>query len=113
MKVIKRNNDIEEFNSQKIFNAVSAAMKSVNCYDEKICENVLSNVVQEFEDEEIIEIEEIQDIIEDVLIKHNLSVVAKEYILYRNERKRIRDLQASMYELSQQEINKILYFIKN
>ena len=97
MKVIKRNSNIENFDCSKIKNVIAEAMKSVNCYNKEILEKITENVIIEFEDEDLIPIEEIQDVIESTLIKENMAEVAKEFILYRDERRRVREQQARLY----------------
>ena len=108
MKVIKRNSNIEDFNVFKIKNAITQAMQSVNKYNENIIEKITNDVIQEFKHEEIISIEEIQDVIENNLIKENLPEVAKEFILYRDRRRRVREQQARLYEESQKQMEAIL-----
>ena len=108
MKVIKRNSNVEDFNVFKIKNAITQAMQSVNKYNENTIEKITNDVIQEFEHEEIISIEEIQDVIENSLIKENLPEVAKEFILYRDRRRRVREQQARLYEESQKQMEAIL-----
>ncbi len=110
MRVIKRNKNIENFDCFKIKNAIEQAMLAVNEYNKDILERITKNIIQEFEDEDedLIPIEEIQDTIENYLIKENLSEVAKEFILYRDQRRRIREQQARLYIDSQKQMNDIL-----
>ena len=108
MNVIKRNGDIEEFNPLKIKNAIEQAMKSVNCYDENLLEIITNNIIEECENDIVISIEEIQDCIEHCLIKENLPEVAKEFILYRDQRRRVREQQARLYIESQKQMDDIL-----
>ena len=108
MKVIKRNNTIEDFELNKIRKAISEAMLAVDAFDSDLLDLIVSEVYEDLQEEDILAIEEIQDVIENILIKNNMTTVAKEYILYRNERKQIRDKQASLYESSQKEIENIL-----
>jgi len=108
LNVIKRNGNIEEFNPLKIKNAIEQAMKSVDCYDETLLNIIANNIIEEFENDDIIPIEEIQDIIENCLIKENLPEVAKEFILYRDRRRRVREQQARLYVDSQKQMDDIL-----
>lgn len=108
MNVIKRNGDIEEFNPLKIKNAIEQAMKSVNCYDENLLEIITNNIIEECENDIVISIEEVQDCIEHCLIKENLPEVAKEFILYRDQRRRVREQQARLYIESQKQMDDIL-----
>lgn len=108
MNVIKRNGDIEEFNPLKIKNAIEQAMKSVNRYDEDLLNKITNNIIEECENDVIISIEEVQDYIEHCLIKENLPEVAKEFILYRDQRRRVREQQARLYIESQKQMDDIL-----
>ena len=108
MKVIKRNGSVENFDLEKIKNAINKAMNSVNEFDESILNKITKDVYEEIKDEELIKIEEIQDVVENILIKNNLSSIAKEYILYRDKRRRVRENQSRMYEESQKEIENIM-----
>lgn len=108
MKVIKRNGNVENFDLEKIKNAINKAMNSVNEFDESILNKITKDVYEEIKDEELIKIEEIQDAVENILIKNNLSSIAKEYILYRDKRRRVRENQSRMYEESQKEIENIM-----
>lgn len=108
MKVVKRNGSIEDFNLDKIRIAIGKAMNSVKMFDEYILNKVIEETYEEIKEEETIFIEDIQDVIENVLIKNNLSSIAKEYILYRDERRRVREKQANLYAESQKVIDEIM-----
>ena len=108
LKVIKRNGNVEDFNLDKIKMAIEKAMLSVNELDENLSAKVSKDVFEEIREKELISIEEIQDEVENALIKNNLNSIAKEYILYRNERKRIRDEQSNLYVSSQKVIDEIM-----
>ncbi|NPA75584.1 MAG: ribonucleotide-diphosphate reductase subunit alpha, partial [Euryarchaeota archaeon] len=92
MKVIKRDGRVVEFNSEKIENAVLRALDSVgkserNSHDAK---EVMHNVVKKIKDRDSITVEEIQDIVEDTLMEMGFRRAAKAYIIYRAERKKLR-----------------------
>lgn len=108
MKVIKRDGNIEDFNLEKIKNAINKAMDSVGEFNEEVLNKVVNEVYKEIKDRESVLIEDIQDIVENILIKNNLVSIAKEYILYRDKRRRVREQQGRMYEESQKEIENIM-----
>lgn len=108
MKVIKRDGNIEDFNLEKIKNAINKAMDSVGEFNEEVLNKVVNEVYKEIKDRELVPIEDIQDIVENILIKNNLVSIAKEYILYRDKRRRVREQQGRMYEESQKEIENIM-----
>ena len=93
MKVIKRDGKQEEFNEVNIRKAIEAANNSVDkekqISDEKV-EKVLNFVLKNISSEEKVEIERIQDLVEDGLMKENCFEVAKSFILYREERAKER-----------------------
>lgn len=87
MSVIKRDGRVESFNADKIVNAAKKAYE--------VCGSELSEEVEQqlrglFTDKDTINIEEIQDAVENILMKDN-PVFAKAFIIYRYEHKRIRD----------------------
>ncbi len=93
-KVVKRDGRVVDFDVKRIENAVMKAMKAVKQYDpekhRKVVELVLKILDEKYGDSGIPTVEEIQDIVELSLVKHDLYEVAKAYILYRKERERIR-----------------------
>ena len=93
--VIKRDGSKEEFNRNKIRDAILKAINAVTLKDStiqledinKIAEEIADSVV-ETEDQSI---EDIQDQIEELLMDYNLKEVAKKYIIYRYEHAEGRD----------------------
>jgi ribonucleoside-triphosphate reductase len=89
MKVIKRDGNKEEFNEINIRKVIIKANNSVpkehQITSEKI-ERVLTYVLKNISGKEEIEVEEIQDLVEDGLMKENCFDVAKSFILYREDR---------------------------
>ena len=90
-KIIKRNKEQQEFNKDKIYNAIFRAVADVAKKDGSSHVNVeeidvLTNmVVDEINSRNVeeIDIEEVQDIVELMLIKRGHDKTAKAYILYR------------------------------
>lgn len=97
-QVIKRNGKIVDFNPNRISNAIYRAAVSVGGRDKETAEKLAVQVVQILEEKYPENykphIEEIQDIVEKVLIENGHAKVAKEYILYREEQKQKRNLNA-------------------
>ncbi len=89
MVVIKRNGNVVPFDKLKITSAIRKAMVECNV-DPSNAEYVTEDVVKKLDDE-YVEIEDIQDEVEDSLMKLGFHDVAKSYILYRNERERKRN----------------------
>ncbi|MEM4336937.1 MAG: vitamin B12-dependent ribonucleotide reductase [Candidatus Woesearchaeota archaeon] len=92
VKVIKRDGRVVDFNPEKITNAISKALISVKKEDKNLAKILSEDVVSEIlrKRREKISVEEIQDIVENTLIKHNFPDVAKAYIIYRQKRAELR-----------------------
>ena len=93
-KVIKRSGTIVPFKKNRIMNAIYRAAVSVGGRDkeraEELADQVMSLLEKQYEKDYILHIEEIQDAVEKVLIENGHAQVAKEFILYRDERNRKR-----------------------
>lgn len=94
MKVIKRNSLIEDFNKQKIVNAIDKAIMATkesngDNYKERY-NSLISNVLKELDDKSQWKVEDIQDIVENNLMKSGFYDAAKAYILYREKHKEAR-----------------------
>ena len=100
--VVKRDGRIVKFNSEKIWNAINSALAKVQSElrDYSIAEpQSLDSIVSQVKGKlefEIMKVEDIQDIVEKILIEDNLPEIAKEYIIYRNERNKIREVKSDL-----------------
>ncbi|MFA5178458.1 MAG: ribonucleoside triphosphate reductase [Candidatus Paceibacterota bacterium] len=98
LKVEKRNKDIVDFNEEKIrnavFKAITATKKGNGEKSKKISNKVLDILNRRFKSGEIPNVEQIQDIIEEVLILEGEVEPAKAFILYREQRRKIREAQS-------------------
>ena len=92
MTVKKRNGDIEEFDTKKIERAIMAAAKSAKVeVSSEILEKLVKFVTSKVSKlTEPIEIEDIQNTIEDSLMKYNLFEVERTFHDYRKEHDKIR-----------------------
>jgi len=101
-KIQKRNGQIVEFDQSKIANAVFKAITSTGQGDgvesKKVSEKVVEFLNRRFKEGEIPTVEQIQDIVEEVLILENLVETAKAFILYREQRRRIRETTSAFDE---------------
>ncbi|MGB9748336.1 MAG: adenosylcobalamin-dependent ribonucleoside-diphosphate reductase [Candidatus Woesearchaeota archaeon] len=99
-KVKKRDGRIVDFDKNKIIEAVWKAARSVGYNDKQIAldvgEEVIKKLNEKFDGKKVPSVEEIQDIVETVLIEKNYSKIAKDYILYRNKRQKIRELKEAL-----------------
>ena len=93
-KVTKRDGRIVVFDETKISDAIFKALNAVEKGDESLAKELTVDVVgllnERFE-EQIPSVENIQDIVEEVLIRNGYAEVAKAYILYRHKRAEIRE----------------------
>jgi ribonucleoside-triphosphate reductase len=89
MQVVKRDGSIEEFNVDKIINAVEKAFKSCNKKMPQYLYDMLGALFGTL-DGDTIGIEEIQNKVEDVLMNDKHFDVAKSYIIYREQHKQAR-----------------------
>ena len=87
MKIIKRDKTVEEYNPQKIKNAIKAAFNSVGYLIE---DSIIDEMVNNISLWEEITVEDIQDQVEEILMSYDFPTVAKSYILYREKHKEAR-----------------------
>ncbi|HZJ98994.1 MAG TPA: adenosylcobalamin-dependent ribonucleoside-diphosphate reductase [Tissierellaceae bacterium] len=105
LKVEKRNGNIVDFENEKIEIAISKAMKETEKgLDESLAKEIAELINEEFKELEVVNIEQVQDAVEVHLMKFRPDV-ARKYIIYREERTRLReqgwdmtDLQRDIYE---------------
>lgn len=91
--VYKRDGRKKEFDSSRIKIAITKAINAStneNINSNKLFIEVLNEIETKFKND-IPTVENIQDIVEDVLIKNQLTEVSKAYILYREKRNKIRN----------------------
>lgn len=92
-QVVKRDGTLTAFDSDKIFSAIRKAGESTGEYSENECYLLTAQVMKVIEhkfSEQLPSIEDVQDIVEQVLISANYFPTAKSYILYREQRQRLR-----------------------
>lgn len=106
MQVKKRDGQIVRFNQSKIMDAISKANKSVE-KKERANTNERKEIIKYIKSLKLSEIsvEEIQDIIEQKLMELNKFELAKKYILYREERTKIRNRNSQLIKDVAKKIN--------
>ncbi|MCV3440194.1 anaerobic ribonucleoside triphosphate reductase [Campylobacter lari] len=98
--IIKRDKSQVAFDIFKIKNAIFKA--NINSTDEKLNKDFLDKLCDEVVallDEKHTQVEQIQDKVEEVLIKNALVNTAKSYILYRQKRTQIRNGSCDLLSL--------------
>ncbi len=95
----KRDGRIVSFDKQKVTHAIYKATVSIQKEDEKLAEKLSKKVAsvleKKFDERTTPTVEQIQDIVEEVLIKEKQIKLAKAYILYRKEHQKIREAKGS------------------
>lgn len=100
--VTKRDGTLAPFDSSKIFNAILKAGQSTNEFGEDETSLLTAQVMKVLKHkfaESLPAIEQIQDVVEQVLISANYFATAKAYILYRDQRNRMRNDKKVMVDV--------------
>jgi len=103
-QVIKRNGTRVPFDRQRIENAIHAAARAAATGEGRPWAEALSWAVVGIlesrfrQDGHVPHVEEIQDIVEETLIKSGNPLVAKKYILYRHERAKAREAERTLLD---------------
>jgi len=95
-EIRKRNGSISHFNQDKISNAIFKALEATNKPDKELATELTNGVLNKlaehgFSAEYAPSVEDIQDLVESTLIDQGHSDIARAYILYRHERRKVRD----------------------
>ena len=95
-EIRKRSGIVTAFNENKISNAIFKALAATSKADRVLADQLANKVVQKlveqgFTDTRTPSVEDIQDIVESTLIDSGNSDIAKAYIVYRHERRKLRD----------------------
>lgn len=100
--VLKRDGKTVSFDIKKIADAITQAFEACNKkYNQDVIDFLALKVTAEFEpkiENDTISVENIQDSVESVLIKAGYDDVSKAYIIYRRQREKIRNLNATMVD---------------
>lgn len=97
---MKRDGRLEEWKPEKITQAVLKAMKAVGegqpADAERVTGKVAVEVEKRFGGERIPTVEDVQDLVEETLMREGLTEVARAYIVYRRRRAEIRDIKKQL-----------------
>ncbi len=100
--ILKRDGRKAKFNIDKISGAIYKASISVNQQNKEMADNLAKQVTMYLEQNnsaDIPSVEYIQDIVEKILIKNGYDKIAKEYILYRADRTRVREMNTKLMKI--------------
>ncbi|MFZ8908518.1 MAG: adenosylcobalamin-dependent ribonucleoside-diphosphate reductase [Nitrosopumilaceae archaeon] len=95
-EIRKRSGAVTAFNQDKISNAIYKALAATSKADRVLADQLANKVVQKLVEQGFTStrspsVEDIQDIVESTLIDSGNSDIAKAYIVYRHERRKLRD----------------------
>jgi ribonucleoside-triphosphate reductase len=117
-QVIKRDGRVVDFDPYRIKSAVARAMHSIDPEVEDTdtaSSEVAQEVVNTLVTRDLVfpHIEQVQDIVEETLILHDLPQTAKHYILYRNERAREREAARKVPEIVEELVQDSSNYFEN
>ena len=100
--IIKRDGRSSEYDIEKIVDAIFKAAKVLGGTDRETAIQLAEQVeayILEVQHKDIPTVEEIQDAVEKILIENGHARTAKEFILYRAERTRIREMNMRLMKI--------------
>ena len=100
--IVKRDGRKVNFDSKKISDAIFKAAVAAGGNDHNLSESLAQQVVGYLEadhDKGHITVEHIQDVVEKILIENGHAQTAKEYILYRADRTRAREMNTKLMKI--------------
>ncbi len=104
-QVEKRDGTRVEFDqshiTKAVFKALTASDEGNGDKSQKLSDKVTQILNRRFKKDEVPTVEQIQDIVEEVLILEDLVETAKSYILYRDQRRKIREAVETYDEASE------------
>ena len=98
-KVIKRDGELVDFNEEKITEAIEKAGRASKEFDRNVAKNLAQQAAEKAYEilqskQQLLKamtVEEIQDIVEEVLLDSSYKKAAKSYVIYREQRAKIRN----------------------
>jgi len=100
--IIKRDGRQVDFDINKIADAIFKAAQAIGGNDYEAAKRLAQQVLVYIEEKEKIKVpsvEHIQDVVEKILIENGHARTAKEFILYRAERTRIREMNTRLMKI--------------
>ena len=108
--ILKRDGRLCEYDITKIENAIMKAMNAIGrndaLKDAKNLARQAEEIVNTKFGDSVPSVEDIQDAVENVLMESGYNDVAKEYILYRAKRNRVREMNTNLMKIYD-EINNV------
>ena len=99
--ILKRDGRAVPFDKEKITQAIFKAAHAIGGNDYESAEELTDKVVEylEAEDNDTPTVEHVQDTVEKILIENGHARTAKEFILYRAERTRVREMNTKLMKV--------------
>lgn len=98
MKIVKRDGRQVDFNKQRIINAIESAMKNTNKgVNNELSQKIANEIARAIKDGSTVE--QISDMVEVKLMSSSRKDVAKEFVIYRNQRTEIRENNSTLMKL--------------
>ncbi len=100
-QIVKRDGRTVDFERKKIADAIFRAAQATGGQDYETAQNLALQVEKMLEDELLCcpTVEQVQDMVEKVLVKTGHARTAKKYILYRDERTRVREMNTRLMKV--------------
>ena len=100
-KIVKRDGRAVEFDIEKITQAIYKAANAIGGNDYEAAQELANKVLEylEAEDNSAPTVEHVQDTVEKILIENGHARTAKEFILYRSERTRVREMNTRLMKI--------------
>lgn len=106
MIVIKRDGRKQEFDFQKVVDVIHNTYDAINQeVPDKFIEQLKGTFDKEIKKRDEIDVEDIQDIIQNELIKRNQYKVVEEFIVYRNKRAEARERKSDLIKAINKKLN--------
>lgn len=106
MIVIKRDGRKQEFDFQKVVDVIHNTYNAINqVIPDKFIEQLKGTFDKEIKKRDVIDVEDIQDIIQNELIKRNQYKVVEEFIVYRNKRAEVREHKSDLMKEIDKKLN--------
>lgn len=96
--IVKRNGSVHEFDYRKIVKAIRKAGDATGEFGSEVAERLtfkVLNLIHNFNNEGALSVEKIQDMVEEVLLHSPYKKTAKEYIIYRDQHSKMREMVSS------------------
>lgn len=101
-EIIKRDGRKTAFDAEKIAKAIFKAAQASGGHDYEMAQELSHQVEKYIEEscgEEMPTVESVQDAVEKILVESGHARTAKKYILYRNERTRVREMNTRLMKV--------------